>query len=127
MTAEAITLIRNAIAVLDLHTQRPGFAGPWSAVNGDLYGIDPENGRHDFPVAIGGDEIGSGLAPDEATFIARTAGNPRFLHSTRLILSPAEQQLSRNRTTLGDVADAIRLADSIMEPGRLAQHTPTGA
>jgi hypothetical protein len=126
-TIEAVSLIRNAIAVLDHHTERPHFAGPWTTDGGDLYGTDPASGRTDYPVAIGGDEIGSGLSPDEANFIARTAGNPRFLRAVRLILTDAEQQLDRNRATLGDVADALRLAESLIAPGALGQPTMADA
>lgn len=123
---EALTLLRNAVAILDRHTSHTHFAGPWTAQQGNLYGVDPANGQPGYPVAIGGDELGSGLSAEEAEFIARTAGNPRFLRSVRLILTDADRKLEHNRATLGDVADALRLAESIMTPGRLGQHTTTG-
>lgn len=125
-TAEAISLIRNAVAIIDAHTAGPYTTAPWTTLNGCLYGTDPETGHDNFPIAEGGDDMGAGLAPEHASMIVRTAGNPRFLRAVRIILTDADQQLDRNRATIGDVADAIRLADSILEPGSLGQHTTTG-
>lgn len=125
-TTEAITLIRNAVAVIDAHTADPYTAAAWTTLNGCLYGTDPKTGHGNFPIAEGGDDMGAGLAPEHASMIVRTAGNPRFLRAVRIILTDAEQSLDRDASTVSANADALTLANSILEPGALPDQTSEG-